>query len=109
MVEAGVEALKHGSRVAHDRLDGHGKPELIAEASKEFLRMLSRSPSRRSATSGPRATTRTRSDREQHADGSLPAFATAGHASSGGAGARTGVAIGRASEALRSSALPRWG
>ena len=40
MIEAGIEALKHGGAWLTTAWTAHGKPELIAEASKEFLRML---------------------------------------------------------------------
>src|SRR3954451_19353735 len=40
MVEGGIEALKHGSAWLTAAWTAHGKAEQIAEASKEFLRML---------------------------------------------------------------------
>jgi hypothetical protein len=40
MVEGGVEALKHGSAWLTTAWTANGKSELIAEASREFLRML---------------------------------------------------------------------
>src|SRR5882757_10667279 len=39
MVEGGIEALKHGSAWLTTAWTANGKPELIVEASKEFLRM----------------------------------------------------------------------
>jgi hypothetical protein len=40
MVEGGVEAVKRGGAWLTTAWTANGKPELIAEASKEFLRML---------------------------------------------------------------------
>src|SRR5882757_755904 len=40
MVQGVIEAVKHGERWLTVAWTAHGKPELIAEASKEFLRML---------------------------------------------------------------------
>jgi len=95
MVEAGIEAIKHGGAWLTTAWTAHGKPELIAEASKEFLRMLVAVAVTALGYLGAKGNYKNALKIANNMPtGSLPAFATAGHAPSGGAGARTGVAIG---------------
>src|SRR5262249_51640302 len=97
MVEAGVEALKHGSTWLTTAWTAHGKPELIAEASKEFLRMLVAIAVAALGYLGAKGNDKNALKIANNMPtGSLPAFATAGHAPSGGSGggAGAGVAIG---------------
>jgi hypothetical protein len=95
MVEAGVEALKHGSAWLTTAWTAHGKLELIAEASKEFLRMLVAIAVAALGYLGAKGNYKNALKIANNMPtGSLPAFATAGHAPSGGAGAAAGVAIG---------------
>jgi hypothetical protein len=95
MVEAGVEALKHGTAWLTTAWTAHGKPELITEASKEFLRMLVAIAVAALGYLGAKGSYKNALKIANNMPtGSQPAFATAGHAPPGGAGAAAGVAIG---------------
>jgi len=95
MVEAGIEALKHGGAWLTTAWTAHGKPELITEASKEFLRMLVAVAVAALGYLGAKGNYKNALKIANNMPtGSLPAFATAGHAPSGEAGAGAGVAIG---------------
>jgi hypothetical protein len=95
MVEAGIEALKHGDAWLTTAWTANGRAELIAEASKEFLRMLVAIAVAALAYVGAKGNYKNALKiADKMPTGGLPAFATAGHAPSGGAGAGTGVAIG---------------
>jgi hypothetical protein len=95
MVEGVVEALKHGGAWLTTAWTAQGKPPLIAEASKEFLRMLVAIVVAALSYLGAKGNY---GNALQIADkmptGGLPAFAAAGHAPSGGTQAGAGVAIG---------------
>src|SRR3954470_20072381 len=94
MVEAGIEALKHGSAWLTTAWTAHGKPELIVEASKEFLRMLVAVAVAALSYAGAKANYRNALKIANNMPtGGLPAFATAGARANGGA-AGAGVAIG---------------
>jgi hypothetical protein len=95
MVEAGIEALKHGSAWLTTAWTAHGKPELIVEASKEFLRMLVAVAVAALSYAGAKANYgNALKIANNMPTGGLPAFATAGAHPNGGAGAGAGVAIG---------------
>jgi len=95
MVEAGIEALKHGGAWLTTAWTAHGKPELIAEASKEFLRMLVAVAVAALSYTGAKANYgNALKIANNMPTGGLPVFATAGARANGGAGAGTGAAIG---------------
>jgi hypothetical protein len=95
MVEARIEALKHGGAWLTTAWTAHGKPELIVEASKEFLRMLVAVAVAALNYAGAKANYgNALKIANNMPTGGLPAFATAGAHANGGAGAGAGVAIG---------------
>ena len=104
MVEGGINALKHGSAWLTIAWTANGKPELIAEASKEFLRMLVAVAIAALSYMGAKANYRNALKIANNVPtGGLPALATAGgRATTGAAGGRattgaeamTGVSIG---------------
>jgi hypothetical protein len=95
MVEGGIEALKHAGAWLTTAWTAHGRPELIAEASKEFIRMLIAIAVAALAYVGAKGNYRNALKiANKMPTGGLPAFATAGSAPSGGAGAGAGEAIG---------------
>jgi hypothetical protein len=95
MVEGVVEAMKHGAAWLTIAWTAHGKPELIAEASKEFLRMLVAVAVAALAYVGAKGNYKNALKiANKMPTGGLPAFATAGGAPGGGAQAGAGVAIG---------------
>jgi hypothetical protein len=95
IVEAGIEALKHGSAWLTTAWTAHGKPDLITEASKEFLRMLVAVAVAALSRAGAKANYRNALKIANNMPtGGLPAFAATGGALGGGARAGTGVSIG---------------
>jgi hypothetical protein len=112
MVEGGIEALKHGGAWLTTAWTANGKPELIVEASKEFLRMLVAVAVAALSYLGAKGNYRNALKIANNMPTSgLPAFAPAG-ASAGTAGARRPEPAwrsARAPEARRSWAQPRWG
>jgi hypothetical protein len=95
MVEDGIEALKHGGAWLTTAWTAHGKPELIVEASKEFLRMLVAVAVAALSYAGAEANYgKALKIANNMPTGGLPAFATAGARANGGARAGAGVAIG---------------
>lgn len=95
MVEGGVEALKHGSAWLTIAWTAHGKPELIALASKEFLRMLVAVAVAALSYAGAKTNYRNALKIANYMPtGSLPALATVGGPTIGGAEPVTGVSIG---------------
>jgi hypothetical protein len=95
MVEAGIEALKHGSAWLTTAWTAHGESEVIAEASKEFLRMLVAIAIAALSYLGAKGNYRNALNiASKMPTGALPALATAGSPASGGAQAGAGVSIG---------------
>lgn len=95
MVEAGVEALKHGSTWLTMAWTANGKPEIIAEASKEFVRLLVAIAIAALSYTGAKANYRNALKiGNKIPTGGLPAFAALGNAGSGGSSAATATAIG---------------
>ena len=95
MIEAGIEALKHGSAWLTTAWMADGKPELIAEASKEFLRMLVAIAIAALSYLGAKGNYKNALKiADNMPTGALPAFAPAGHAASGSARSEASVAIG---------------
>jgi hypothetical protein len=96
MVEGGIEALKHGSAWLTTAWTAHGKAELIAEASKEFLRMLVAVAVAALGYLGAKGNYKNALKIANNMPtGPLPAFAAArSSAASGHAGSAAGVAIG---------------
>jgi hypothetical protein len=95
MVEGGINALKHGSAWLTLAWTANGKPELIAEASKEFLRMLVAVAIAALSYTGAKANYRNALKIGNNVPtGSLPALAPAGGRTSAGVEAVTGVSIG---------------
>jgi hypothetical protein len=95
MVQAGIEALKHGSAWLTVAWTAQGKPERIAEAGKEFLRMLVAIAVAALAYVGAKGNySNALKIASKIPSGGLPAFATAGAGASNGAQAATATAIG---------------
>jgi hypothetical protein len=97
MIEGGIEALKHGGAWLTTAWTANGKPELIVEASKEFLRMLVAVAVAALAYVGAKGNYRNALKIANNMPtGGLPAFATAGAPAGAGGGpaAGTGAAIG---------------
>jgi hypothetical protein len=95
MVEAGIEALKHGGAWLTTAWTANGKPELISEASKEFLRMLVAVAVAALGYLGAKGNYKNALKIANNVPtGGLPAVATAGHAPSGGPQPEASVAIG---------------
>jgi hypothetical protein len=95
MVEAGIDALKHGSAWLTMAWTAHGEAEIIAEASKEFLRMLVAIAVAALSYTGAKANYRNALKIANNIPtGGLPAVATVGNAPTSSAQAGTGVAIG---------------
>jgi hypothetical protein len=95
MVQAGVEALKHGSEWLTIAWTAKGDHEKIAAASKEFLKMLVSLAMAALSYAGARGNFRNALKIGGSVPtGGLPALATAGGGQAGGVGASTGVLIG---------------
>ena len=97
MVEAGIEALKHGNAWLTLAWTAHGRPAQISEASRELVRMLVAVAIAALNRAGAKASYRNALKIANNMPtGGLPAFATVGGAPApgGGAGAGTAVAIG---------------
>jgi len=95
MVQAGVEALKHGSEWLTTAWTAKGDHEKIAAASKEFLKMLVSLAMAALSYAGAKSNFRNALKiANSMPTGGLPALATAGGNASGGAGAGAGVEIG---------------
>ena len=95
MVEAGIEALKHGSAWLTIAWTANGKPETIGEASKEFLRMLVAIAIAALSYVGARSNySNALKIANKMPTGGLPELATVGGSARGGAHAVTGVSIG---------------
>jgi hypothetical protein len=102
MVEAGVEALKHGGTWLTIAWTANGKPEVIAEASKEFLRMLVAVAVAALSYAGAKANYRNALKIANNMPtGGLAAVAAAGGHGQAGAPAVAGVAIGAGPGGLR--------
>jgi hypothetical protein len=84
MVQAGLEALRHGSAWLTIAWTAQGKPDRIAEASKEFLRMLVAIAVAALAYVGAKGNYSNALEiASKMPSGGLPAFATAGAGASG--------------------------
>ena len=95
MVEAGAQALEHGSAWLHTAWTAKGNKNQIALASKQFLKMLVSLAMAALSFLGARGNYRNLVKiGGSMPTGGLPAFATTGASGPGGAGAATGVAIG---------------
>jgi len=95
MVEGGVNALKHGSAWLTIAWTANGKPELIAEASKEFLRMLVAVAIAAMSYLGAKANYGNALKIANNVPtGGLPALAAAGGRATAGAEPLTGVSLG---------------
>ncbi len=95
MVEGGAAALKHASAWLTMAWTADGKPELIAEASKEFLRMLVAVAIAAMSYMGAKANYGNALKIANNVPtGGLPALATAGGRTTAGADAMTGVSLG---------------
>lgn len=96
MVEGGIEALKHGSAWLTTAWTAHSKAEQIAEASKEFVRMLVAVAVAALGYLGAKGNYKNALKIANNIPtGPLPAFASARNsAASGGTVAETGAAIG---------------
>jgi hypothetical protein len=95
MVEAGVEALKHGGTWLTIAWTANGQPEVIAEASKEFLRMLVAVAVAALSYAGAKANYRNALKIANNMPtGGLAAVSAAGGHARAGAPAVAGVAIG---------------
>ena len=95
MVEAGIEALKHGSAWLTTAWTAHGKPEAISEASREFLRMLVAVAIAALNRAGAKANYRSALKIANNMPtGGLPAFATIGGVPAPSGAAGTAAAIG---------------
>lgn len=96
MVEAGVEALKHGSQWLTLAWTAHGKPDQLGSASREFLRMLVSIAMAALAYTGAKANLgkAVRIANAMPPVGLVPALATANGAPMGGAGTAAGVQLG---------------
>jgi hypothetical protein len=92
MVEAGLEAVKHGSAWLTTAWTAHGQADVVAEASREFVRMLVAIAIAALNRAGAKANYRNALRiANQMPTGGLPAVAAvAGH---GGLGAQAGTAI----------------
>jgi hypothetical protein len=95
MVEAGAQAIEHGSAWLNTAWTAKGDKNQIALASKQFLKMLVSIAMAALSFLGARDNYRNlvKVGGSMPAGG-LPVFATAGATGQGGAGAATGVAIG---------------
>lgn len=96
MVEAGVEAMKHGSQWLTLAWTAHGKPDQLSVASREFLRMLVSIAMAALAYTGAKANfgKAMRIANAMPPVGLVPALATAGSTRAGGSGAAAGVRLG---------------
>ncbi len=95
MVEAGVEALKHGSAWLTTAWTAHGQAEAISEASREFLRMLVAVAIAALNRAGAKANYRSALKIANNMPtAGLPAFATVGGAPAAGGAAATAAAVG---------------
>lgn len=95
MVQAGIEALKHASAWLTMSWTANSKPDLIAEASKEFLRMLVAIAVAALSYVGAKGNYgNALKIANQMPAGGLPALATVGVRTGGGAGTAAGVSIG---------------
>ena len=95
MVEAGAQALEHGSVWLNTAWTAKGNKNQIALASKQFLKMLVSLAMAALSFLGARGNYRNLVKiGGSMPTGGLPAFATTGVTGPGGAGAATGVAIG---------------
>jgi hypothetical protein len=95
MVMAGVEALQHGTAWLTTAWTAHGRPDVIAEASREFLRMLVAIAVAALSYTGAKANYgNALAVANKVPTGALPALATASSPMKGGAQATTGVSIG---------------
>jgi len=95
MVEGGVNALKHGSAWLTIAWTANGKPELIAEASKEFLRMLVAVAIAAMSYLGAKGNYGNALKIANNVPtGGLPALATVGGRATAGAEPLTGVSLG---------------
>jgi hypothetical protein len=95
MVEAGIEALKHGSAWLTTAWTAHGRPEPISEASREFLRMFVAVAIAALSRAGAKANYRNAlTIRNNMPTGGLHAFATVGGAPAPVSGAGTAAALG---------------
>jgi hypothetical protein len=101
MVQAGVEALAHGSTWLTTAWTAKGRPEVIAEASKAFLRMLVAVAAAATSYLGAKGNYRNAlTIANEMPTGGLPMPATASSAANGGAHAGTGVSISPSTGAL---------
>jgi hypothetical protein len=95
MVEGGMTALKHGGSWLKIAWTANGKPEVIAEASKEFLRMLVAVAIAALSFLGAKANYgNALKIANNMPTGGLPSLATAGARTTAGAGPVTGVSLG---------------
>jgi len=101
MVEAGLEALKHGSQWLVTAWTAGGDAEKIGEASKEFLRMLIALAIAALGLLGAKGNyNNALTIAGKVPTGGLPAFAVASSAGKAGPGARAGVSIGPSTGAI---------
>jgi hypothetical protein len=101
MVQASLEALRHGAAWLTTAWTAHGKPELIGEASKEFLRMLVAVAMAALSYLGARGNYGNALQiARSMPTGGLPALATSGAGTTSGAGVGTGGAIGPSTGAI---------
>jgi hypothetical protein len=95
MVQAGIEALKHASAWLTIAWTANGKSDVIIEASKEFLRMLVAIAIAALNYVGAKGNYGNALKIANHMPaGGLPALATVGVKTGGGAGTAAGVSIG---------------
>lgn len=95
MIEAGIDALKHGNAWLTTAWTAHGNAEIVAEASKEFVRMLVAIAIAALSHTGAKANYRNALKiGNKIPTGGLPAFAALGNAGSGGSSAATATAVG---------------
>jgi hypothetical protein len=95
MIQAGIEALKHGSSWLTIAWTANGDAEHIAEASREFVRMLVAIAIAALSRAGAKANYRNAIKIANNMPtAGLPALAAVSGGSSGGAQAGSGVAIG---------------
>jgi len=101
MVEAGIEATKHGSQWLTTAWTAKGDSAKILEASKEFLRMLVTIAIAALSQTGVKGNYRNALKiANSMPTGGLPALATAGSEGLAGTSAGTGVAIGPSTGAI---------
>lgn len=101
LVQAGIEAMKHGTAWLTAAWTAHGKPEAIAVASKEFLRMLVAIAMAALNYLGAKGNygSALKIARSMPTSG-LPALATAVSGTAGRSGASAGVSIGPSTGAI---------